>query len=51
MTYGFTGINSGEMDDLCNCIKVPSVITEKIQECHIMIGHIICSMVEKSIFI
>ena len=49
-TYGLTGINSGKMDDLCNTIKVPSNKTEKIQECHIMIGHIICSLIENEIF-
>ena len=49
-TYGLTGINGGKMDDLCNVIKIPSAKTEKIQECHIMIGHIICSLIEKKIF-
>jgi len=49
-TYGLTGINRGRMDDICNTIKVPSNKTEKIQECHIMIGHIICSLIENEIF-
>ena len=49
-TYGLTGINSGKMDDLCKTIKVPSNKTEKIQECHIMIGHILCSQIENTIF-
>jgi D-sedoheptulose 7-phosphate isomerase len=49
-TFGFTGLNDGKMDSLCNVIKVPSHKTEKIQECHIMIGHIICSLIEKEIF-
>ena len=49
-TYGLTGLNDGKMDDLCNTIKVPSNKTEKIQECHIMIGHIICSLIENEIF-
>ena len=49
-TYGLTGINSGKMDDLCNTIKIPSYKTEKIQECHIMLGHIICFLIEKEIF-
>ena len=31
-------------------IKVPSTNTARIQESHIMIGHAICSIVEKSIF-
>ncbi len=50
-TYGLNGLNNGKMDGLCNVIKVPSHKTEKIQECHIMIGHIICAQVEKNIFI
>lgn len=49
-TYGLTGINRGKMDELCFTIKVPSNKTEKIQECHIMIGHIICSLIEDKIF-
>mgnify|MGYP001266509121 CR=1 FL=1 len=48
-TFGLTGINGGMMDDLCFTIKVPSCKTEKIQECHIMIGHIICSLIENEI--
>ena len=49
-TFGLTGINRGKMDGLCNVIKVPSHKTEKIQECHIMIGHIVCSLIENEIF-
>jgi len=50
-TIGLTGSKSGEMDDLCNiCIKVPSAETPRIQECHILIGHIICCLVEEAIF-
>lgn len=50
ITYGLTGINGGKMNGLCNVIKVPSNKTEKIQECHILIGHIICSLIESEIF-
>lgn len=49
-TYGFTGNNGGKMKDLCNTIKVPSNKTEKIQECHIMLGHLICFLIENQIF-
>ena len=38
------------MDGLCKIIKVPSVKTEKVQECHIMIGHILCSIIENKFF-
>ncbi len=48
--FGLTGENDGEMAKICDTINVPSKSTEKIQECHIMIGHIICYLIEKEIF-
>lgn len=48
--YGLTGKNGGEMSKLCNTINVPSSITEKIQESHIMIGHILCYLIENQFF-
>lgn len=48
--FGLTGGNGGEMKELCENIIVPSSSTEKIQEAHIMIGHIICYLVEKTFF-
>lgn len=51
ITVGFTGENIGAMDELCDiCIKVPSLETPRIQEAHILIGHIICCLVEEKIF-
>lgn len=48
---GLTGSNANSMDSLCDIIlKVPSLDTPKIQESHIMIGHIICAIVEKQLF-
>lgn len=45
---GLTGQNECLMDKLCDYqIKVPSQKTPNIQEAHIMIGHIICALVEK----
>ena len=38
------------MINLCDCLVVPSDKTEKIQEVHIMIGHIYCGLVESHIF-
>jgi D-sedoheptulose 7-phosphate isomerase len=50
-TVGFIGENGGEMESLCTfCIKVPSDQTPRIQEAHILIGHIICAIVEDTIF-
>ena len=47
---GFSGGNGGKMNGLCDLILVPSDSTEKIQEVHIMMGHIICFLVEKKFF-
>ena len=50
-TVGLTGYNYGEIDDLCNyIIKVPSAETPRIQETHLLIEHVICGIVENSIF-
>ncbi|WP_238651030.1 D-sedoheptulose-7-phosphate isomerase [Paenibacillus piscarius] len=50
-TVGLTGQSGGEMAELCDyCIKVPSNETPRIQESHILIGHIICAIVEEVIF-
>ena len=51
ITIGLTGESGGKMAGLCKyLIKVPSVDTPRIQESHILIGHIICEIVEKKIF-
>ncbi|OKP80710.1 phosphoheptose isomerase [Paenibacillus helianthi] len=48
---GFTGKTGGMMNEFCDvCIQVPTTNTARIQEAHIMIGHIICEIVEKSYF-
>ena len=50
-TIGFTGSSGGKMKDLCDIlITVPSNDTPRIQEVHILIGHIICSIVEEKLF-
>lgn len=50
-TVGFVGAKDCKMDELCDyIIKVPSDVTPTIQESHIMIGHIICALVEEKIF-
>jgi D-sedoheptulose 7-phosphate isomerase len=49
-SIGFTGINPSEMKDVVDiCLCVPSNSTPRIQESHILIWHIICELVEKSI--
>lgn len=50
-TVGFVGNKACKMDTICDyIIKVPSESTPTIQESHIMIGHIICALVEEKIF-
>ena len=49
-TTCLTGNNGGKITDLCNTIIVPSSATERIQECHILIGHIVCAIVESKYF-
>lgn len=50
-TIAFTGIGGGKMADKSDVLlAVPSKDTPRIQESHIMIGHIICEMVEKALF-
>jgi D-sedoheptulose 7-phosphate isomerase len=51
LSIGFTGETGGKMSDKCDiCIKVPSNDTPRIQESHILIGHIICCLVEQELF-
>lgn len=51
VAIGMTGEGGGEMKGICDLlIEVPSGNTARIQEAHIMIGHIICHLVEDSIF-
>lgn len=50
-SIGLTGKGGGALKELCDlCIEVPSNETPRIQEVHIMIGHIICCLVEETLF-
>lgn len=50
-TIGFTGATGGKMKDSSDIlINVPSTDTPRIQESHILIGHIICQLVEELYF-
>lgn len=52
LTIGLTGLSGGLMKGMCDiCICVPTEETPRIQEVHILIGHIICSIVEEDLFI
>ena len=51
INVGLTGETGGKMKALCDkLINVPSKDTPRIQESHIMIGHIICQLVEQELF-
>ncbi|MBO7571113.1 MAG: D-sedoheptulose 7-phosphate isomerase [Bacteroidales bacterium] len=50
-TIAMTGNDGGKMTALSDLlINVPSTCTPRIQEAHIMIGHIVCELVEKELF-
>jgi len=47
LTVGFTGQNTCKMDLLSDYLfKAPSADTPRIQECHMLVGHILCELVE-----
>jgi D-sedoheptulose 7-phosphate isomerase len=51
ITIGMTGQSGGKMNDYCDImLRVPSTDTPRIQESHILIGHIICQLIEETIF-
>ncbi len=51
ITIGFTGESGGKMKDLSDYLfNIPSTDTPRIQECHMLIGHIICQLVESILF-
>lgn len=50
-TIALTGKDGGKMANYSDLlINVPSDVTPRIQEAHIMIGHIVCELVEKELF-
>jgi len=50
-TVALTGASGGKMKEVADCtICVPSQETPRIQECHILTGHIICEIVEEMLF-
>ena len=51
VTVGFTGQGGGRLKEISDYLfNVPSTDTPRIQESHIMIGHIICELVEAKLF-
>ena len=51
LTVGFTGSKGGKMKDLCEIIiQAPSNDTPRVQEVHILVGHIVCQLIEEEMF-
>jgi D-sedoheptulose 7-phosphate isomerase len=50
LTVALTGHTGGQLKQLCECLSIPSCETARIQECHILIGHILCKLVEEGYF-
>lgn len=51
ITIAFTGETGGKMKDHCKyLINIPSTDTPRIQECHMLLGHTICEIVEMNLF-
>jgi len=52
ITIAFTGSSGGQIKSLSDyLINIPSTDTPRIQESHIMVGHIICQLVEEKMFV
>lgn len=50
-TIGLTGMQAPMMTERCDWVlNIPSKDTQKIQECHILFGHIICTLIEDALF-
>jgi len=49
-TACLTGETGGVAKELCECLRMPSRETARIQECHIFVGHILCGLVEAMCF-
>ncbi len=51
ITIGFTGLTGGAMKSVSDhLVNIPSADTPRIQESHIMLGHIVCQLVEEKYF-
>jgi D-sedoheptulose 7-phosphate isomerase len=51
LTIGLTGNRGGPMRELCDfLLEVPSADTPKIQEGHLVLGHILCGLIEDKLF-
>ena len=49
-TYALMGEKLGKLPEGVNLLRIPSTDTARIQECHILVGHILCQIVEQQLF-
>jgi D-sedoheptulose 7-phosphate isomerase len=49
-TMAFTGESGGKLGEMCPCVRAPTKRTERIQEAHILLGHVLCGLVENMYF-
>ena len=48
VTVGLTGRSGGKMKNLCDiCICIPSDVTARIQEAHLLVEHLVCQRIEE----
>jgi D-sedoheptulose 7-phosphate isomerase len=51
VTIGFTNEKGGKLKGLVDlCLCVPSMDTQRVQECHMAVGHVVCDLIESSMF-
>jgi D-sedoheptulose 7-phosphate isomerase len=51
VTIGFTNEKGGKLKGLVDhCLCVPSTDTQRVQECHMAVGHIVCDIIETTLF-
>ena len=47
--FGLTSNKGGLITKECPCIEIPTASTLRVQECHILVGHIICQLVDDAL--
>ena len=48
VTIGLTGRSGGKMKELCDiCIRIPSDVTARVQEAHLLVEHLVCQRIEE----
>jgi D-sedoheptulose 7-phosphate isomerase len=48
--FGLSGKTGGKLVNECNTVCVPATETARIQECHILLGHVLCQIIEATLF-